>query len=313
VAKPASVDPVSANSGGADEPARDGIGSGPTGGRTPAGPRRPLHRMLVYRHSVVVRITHWVNVVCLAVLLMSGLQIFNAHPALYLGNLSDFSHPLLSMSAVQPEGGAERGVTTVFGHSFNTTGLLGLSQDSAGHPLERGFPVWATLPGQQSLAEGRLWHFFFAWVFVANGAIYLLAGLLGGHVWRDLLPTGHQLRQIGRTTWDHLLFRFPKGEEARHYNVLQKLAYLVVVFGFLPFMVLTGLTMSPRMDAAFPQLLALFGGRQSARTIHFILAWSLFAFVLIHVFMVLVSGVWNNLRSMLTGRYAIEEAGDAAE
>jgi thiosulfate reductase cytochrome b subunit len=78
-------------------------------------------------------------------------------------------------------------------------------------------------------------------------------------------------------------------------------------------MVLSGLTMSPRMDAAFPQLLDLFGGRQSARTIHFILAWSLFAFVLIHVFMVLVSGVWNNLRSMLTGRYAVEEAGDAAE
>jgi len=106
------------------------------------------------------------------------------------------------MSAVQPEGGPERGVTTVFGRSFNTTGLLGLSEDAAGHPLERGFPVWATLPGQQSLAEGRLWHFFFAWVFVANGAIYLVAGLLGGHVWRDLLPTGHQLLQIGRTLRD---------------------------------------------------------------------------------------------------------------
>jgi thiosulfate reductase cytochrome b subunit len=137
--------------------------------------------------------------------------------------------------------------------------------------------------------------------------------LFGGHVWRDLLPTGRQLRTIGRTAWDHLLFRFPKGEEARHYNVLQKLAYLVVVFGLLPFVLLTGLTMSPRMDAAFPQLLTLFGGRQSARTIHFILACSLIAFVLIHVFMVLVSGLWNNLRSMLTGRYAIEEARDVAE
>jgi thiosulfate reductase cytochrome b subunit len=131
--------------------------------------------------------------------------------------------------------------------------------------------------------------------------------LLGGHLRRDLLPTAQQLRSIGRTTLDHLLFRFPKGEEARRYNVLQKLAYLLVVFGFLPFMLLTGLTMSPRMDAAWPQLLTVFGGRQSARTIHFILAWSLVAFVLVHVFMVFFSGVWNNLRSMVTGRYAIEE------
>jgi len=268
---------------------------------------------MIYRHSIVVRVTHWLNVVCLTVLLMSGLQIFNAHPALYWGNLSDFPHPLLSVSAEQPQGSAKRGVTTVFGYGFDTTGLLGLSSDAAGRALQRGFPTWATLPGQQSLALGRLWHFFFAWLLVANGLIYLLAGLLGGHVWRDLLPTRHQLRGIGRTTLDHLLFRFPKGEEARHYNVLQKLTYLVVVFGFLPLIVLTGLTMSPRMDAAFPELLALFGGRQSARTIHFILAWLLVAFVLIHVFMVLVSGVWNNFRSMVTGRYAVQEAKGGAE
>jgi thiosulfate reductase cytochrome b subunit len=293
------------------EPARSSIES-PAGG-APAGTVQPPRRRLVYRHSVLERITHWINVVCLTVLLMSGLQIFNAHPALYWGNLSDFAHPILSMSAVQPDGGSERGVTTVLGHRFDTTGVLGLSPDEAGRPWARGFPAWATLPGGQSLAQGRLWHFFFAWLFVVNGAIYLAAGLLDGHVWRDLLPTRHELRRIGRTFWDHLLFRFPKGEEARHYNVLQKLAYLIVVFGFLPFMLLTGLTMSPRMDAAFPQLLGLFGGRQSARTIHFVLAWSLVGFVLLHVFMVLVSGVWNNLRSMLTGRYAIEEAGDAAE
>jgi thiosulfate reductase cytochrome b subunit len=305
---------VASDPASAAEPARATIDDTQrAGGHALPGAGRPLRRRLIYRHSVVVRFTHWINVICLTILLMSGLQIFNAHPALYWGNLSNFSHPILAMSAVQPKDGSERGVTSVLGHRFDTTGVLGLSEDATGHPWERGFPAWATLPGQQSLAEGRLWHFFFAWLFVANGAIYLLAGLLGGHVWRDLLPTGHQLRQIGRTTWDHLLFRFPKGEEARHYNVLQKLAYLVVVFGFLPFMVLTGLTMSPRMDAAFPQLVVFFGGRQSARTIHFILAWSLFAFVLIHVFMVLVSGVWNNLRSMLTGRYAIEEAGDAAE
>jgi thiosulfate reductase cytochrome b subunit len=268
---------------------------------------------VIYRHSVIVRVTHWINVLCLTILLMSGLQIFNAHPALYWGNISDFAHPQVSMVAEQPQNGPPRGITTVFGHRFDTTGVLGLSRDAAGQTLERGFPVWATLPGEQSLAGGRLWHFFFAWLFVINGSIYLLTSVLGGHVGRDLLPGREQLRRIGRTIWDHLLFRFPKGEAARRYNVLQKLAYLAVIFGFLPFMLLTGLSMSPRMDAAWPHLLILFGGRQSARTIHFILAWSLVAFVLVHVFMVLVSGVRNNLRSMVTGRYAIGESRDAAE
>nr|WP_294557225.1 cytochrome b/b6 domain-containing protein [uncultured Rhodopila sp.] len=268
---------------------------------------------LIYRHSAAVRITHWINALCLTILLMSGLQIFNAHPALYWGNISDFAHPAVSMTAEQPQNGPPRGVTEVFGHRFDTTGVLGLSRDAAGQPWERGFPAWATLPGEQSLAGGRLWHFFFAWLFVVNGSIYLLASISGGHVRRDLLPTGEQLRRIGRTTLDHLLFRFPEGEEARRYNVLQKLAYLTVVFAVLPFMLLTGLAMSPRMDAAWPHLLILLGGRQSARTIHFILAWSLVAFVLVHVFMVLVSGVWNNLRSMVTGRYAIREARGAAD
>jgi thiosulfate reductase cytochrome b subunit len=274
-------------------------------------PVRPHGRTLIYRHSVLVRITHWINVLCLTVLLMSGLQIFNAHPALYWGKYSDFAHPVLAMTAEQ-RGDTSRGVTTVLGHRFDTTGVLGLSADAQGHPWARGFPAWATLPGQQALAEGRLWHFFFAWLFVLNGAFYLLAGVFGGHVWRDLLPSGRQLRGLGHTIWEHVLFRFPKGAEARHYNVLQQLAYLVVVFGVLPFIVLAGLAMSPRMDAAFPWLLHLFGGRQSARTVHFILAWTLVAFVLVHVFMVLVSGVWNNIRSMITGRYAIKEERDAA-
>jgi thiosulfate reductase cytochrome b subunit len=68
--------------------------------------------------------------------------------------------------------------------------------------------------------------------------------------------------------------------------------------------------MSPQIDAAFPILLDIFGGRQSARTVHFVAAWTLVAFVLVHLIMVLISGVWNNLRSMVTGRYVIEEARD---
>jgi thiosulfate reductase cytochrome b subunit len=274
--------------------------------------RTPPPRRLVKRHSLLVRITHWVNVVCLVILLMSGLQIFNAHPALYWGNLSDFDHPILAMDSERVADSKPRGVTTLFGHRFDTTGLFGLSSDATGRPWDRGFPAWATLPGEQSLAGGRLWHFFFAWLFVINGLVYIAAGLLNGHFRHDLLPSRQELRGIGHTTREHLLFRFPEGEAARRYNVLQQLAYLSIIALALPLIVLAGLTMSPRLNAAFPWLLTLFDGRQSARTVHFILAWILVAFVLLHVFMVLVSGVWNNLRSMVTGRYAIRDDTDAA-
>jgi thiosulfate reductase cytochrome b subunit len=269
----------------------------------------PRRRQWIRRHSSVVRLTHWVNVVCLTVLLMSGLQIFNAHPALYWGNYSDFAHPLFAIRAERTADGGAKGITDVLGWKLNTTGVLGLSRDAAGHPWARAFPAWATLPSWQSLADGRLWHFFFAWALALNGLVYLVYGVSGGHFRRDMLPSRHDLAHIGRSIRDHIRFRFPRGEAARRYNVLQSLAYLGVVFVLLPLMVLTGLTMSPGIDAGFPHLLTLFGGRQAARTLHFVVAFALVLFVLVHIFMVLVSGVWNNLRSMLTGWYAVPDAG----
>jgi thiosulfate reductase cytochrome b subunit len=140
---------------------------------------------------------------------------------------------------------------------------------------------------------------------VINGLVYLGYSIGSRHLRRDLSPSRGQLSHIGREILNHLRFRFPKGEAAKQYNVLQKLTYLAVLI-LLAVMVLAGLTMSPQMDTAFPVLLHAFDGRQSARTIHFVIAFALLAFVLIHVFMVLVSGVWNNMRSMITGRYAIE-------
>lgn len=276
----------------------------------PRGERRPGRRSMIYRHPLAIRITHWVNVFCLTLLLMSGLQIFNAHPALYWGEKSAFDHPLVAMTAERGPDGAPVGVTTILGHTFTTTGVLGLSAGDLGQPTARGFPSWATIPSYQDLATGRLWHFFFAWLFVLNGLVYIVYSFASRHLWRDLIPSGKQLAQIGRTMIDHMRFRFPKGEEARHYNVLQKISYLVVIFVLLPLIVLAGLTMSPQLDASQSWLLTLLGGRQSARTIHFLAASALFAFVLIHVFMVLVSGVWNNIRSMITGRYAIEGRSD---
>jgi thiosulfate reductase cytochrome b subunit len=273
----------------------------------PAQPVR--HRSVIYRHPLLIRLTHWINVLCMALLLMSGLQIFNAHSALYWGDISDFDHPLAAIFAAPGKDGSQAGMTRVFGHTFETTGVLGLSKED-GRSVPRGFPSWATIPSYQDLATGRRWHFFFAWLLVINGAVYILYSLLSRHAWRDLVPTRDQLAHIGRSIIDHLRLRFPSGEEARHYNVLQKLSYLVVIFVLVPVMVLAGLALSPQMDASWPWLTALFGGRQAARTVHFIVATALLAFALVHVLMVLLSGVWNNLRSMITGRYVIEESPD---
>jgi thiosulfate reductase cytochrome b subunit len=261
---------------------------------------------VVLRHSALVRVCHWVNAICFLMLLMSGLQIFNARPALSWGQASDFDDPFLSFSANENDDGAVTGgVTTLFGHEFNTTGLFGASRGPDGEVEERGFPSWATLPAEQDLAMGRRWHFVFAWLLVLNGLLYVV-NLVAGRHFRDLWPSAADLRAIPRSIRDHLRLRFPTGEEALRYNVLQKLAYLSVVIAF-PILVLAGLTMSPAMNAAFPWLLVLFHGRQSARTIHFALAAFLLAFVVVHLVMVLLSGFFNNMRSMITGRYRIEE------
>src|SRR5699024_4692323 len=124
-------------------------------------------------------------------------------------------------------------------------GVLGFSDGQV-----RGFPSWATLPSYRSLADGRRWHFFFAWIFVLNGLVYVLAGLAGGHLRRDLLPGRDQFtaKHLRQEVLDHARLRFPKGEAARRYNVLQKLSYLAVVLVLLPLMILTGLSMSPGMN-----------------------------------------------------------------
>jgi thiosulfate reductase cytochrome b subunit len=261
----------------------------------------------IRRHSAVTRITHWINVLCLSLLLMSGLQIFNAHPSLYWGQYGADADPSwLSIEGVE-DGDATRGVLRIGNLSIATTGVLGVS-GTGDDATQRGFPAWITVPSYQDLATGRRWHFFFAWLFVINGFVYLLYGFALGHFRRDLAPSAEEIspRHLKQEIADHARLRFPKGEKARHYNALQKLTYLIVIFIMLPLMLATGLTMSPGIDAGYPFLLDVFGGRQSARSIHFICAWSIVLFVIVHVLMVILSGLWNNVRSMITGRYAIE-------
>lgn len=278
-----------------------------------AMPGAPPAPQRYYRHALIVRITHWVNATALAILLMSGLNIFNAHPSLSWGKSSySLRAPIFETGAATTADGRLVGTTRIFNHMFITTGVLGLSGDP-GRPVVRGFPSWLTIPSFNWLAMARHWHLFFAWLLVINGCIYLLFSFLSRHVARDLLPTRLDLRSIGRSIVDHVRLRHPTGAAAARYNVLQKLAYLAVIFVLLPLMVLTGWAMSPRLDSLAAGWVDLIGGRQSARTLHFVVAWTLVLFVLVHVFEVLISGVWNNLRSMITGRYDVAPDPQAQE
>jgi thiosulfate reductase cytochrome b subunit len=156
---------------------------------------------------------------------------------------------------------------------------------------------------------GRQWHLFFAWLFVINGAIFVAYGIVSRHFERDLLPTSQDLKEIPQAVKDHIVLRHPHGEKATRYNVLQKLAYISVLFGLAPLIVLTGLTMSPTIDSAFPWLLPIFGGRQAARTIHFVACVSFVGFIGIHVSQIVLTGFFNNMRSMLTGWFAVKHVG----
>jgi thiosulfate reductase cytochrome b subunit len=261
-----------------------------------------------YRHSRPVRIMHWCNVLFLYILLLSGLNIFGAHQALYWGKSSyQGAPPVFEIGARENERGELLGMTRVFGHEFDSTGFLGVSKDRDGEPAARGFPSWLTIPDSRWLAMARRWHFFFAWMLVLNGLAFVLYAVFSRHLRRDLIPTRPDLRSIGSSIMDHARFRHASGEAAKEYNVLQKLAYLSVIFFLFPLMILMGLGMSPALDALYPGWVDIFFGRQSIRTIHFIVAWMLVLFVAVHVFEVIVTGFWNNIRSMITGYYRIED------
>ncbi len=271
-----------------------------------AQPAAPAGSYLYNRHALPVRVMHWINVVALTIMFMSGLQIFNAHAELNWGKSSyDGTPPVLTISSRVDANGQVTGYARVLGHEFDTTGVLGVSKAPNGRPVRAAFPSWLTIPGPKWLSMARAWHFFFAWVFVVNGIAYVLYATLSRHLQRDLAPTGADLKGIGASIKDHLMFRHPSGEAARRYNVLQKFAYLIVIFVLLPLIILMGFAMSPWLDSLVAGWVDIFGGRQAARTIHFIVAWLLVAFVLIHVFEVIITGLWNNLRSMITGRYRV--------
>ncbi len=211
------------------------------------------------RHTLIVRVAHWINMLAFFGLLASGIGILLAFPELHWGET---------------------------GYPGKTPWLsLGLKTDV------------------DQTAWGRNVHFLSAWILVMNGLVYLLSGLIGRHFRTRLLPTRRQLApdHIVADIRQHLRFQ-PSADAHEHdYNLLQKLAYLAVILILFPLMVLTGLTMSPGVTAAVPELFGLFGGRQSARTIHFIVATLLVLFVLIHVWQVILTGAVEQIRAMITG------------
>lgn len=239
-----------------------------------AGIPEPGGGDLVRRHRLSTRLWHWVNAATWAIMTMSGLMIFNAHPRLYWGQ---------------------------YGANPDKAWLQIGEMDGI------AFPGWITIPSDYSLADARLWHLAFAWVLAFGLLTYLVWSLFNRHIARDLHITREEWRpsHILADVKDHAALRFPTGAAALRYNVLQKLAYCGVLFGLLPLVILTGLAMSPGMDAAWPLLIDLFGGRQSARSLHFLGMAGLVGFFVVHIVMVALAGPVNEIRSMITGRYRL--------
>ena len=215
------------------------------------------------RHALTTRLWHWANAVSIIILFMSGLNISNAHRRLY------------------------------WGHD-------GFDPADAWLEVPR-FPGWATIPDYYSLASARDWHIVFALVFGFGLLFFLIASLINGHLVRDIFARAKEWSpaNIWTDIREHLKFNFEHGEGK--YNILQKIAYAGVILVLIPLMIFTGMVMSPGMEAAWPWMTDLFGGRQSARSLHFIAAWLLFGFLVLHLLLVLLAGPIGQIRDMIFG------------
>ena len=268
-----------------------------------AAPRPPLF----HRHALAVRVTHWINALAIVFLIMTGLNIFNAHPALYWGQYGaddDDRRRWLEIGAADRPSGEAYGFLRIGTLTVETTGVLGISTGKNGQLGAIGYPHWATFPSYRDLGTARNFHFFFAWLMVINGLVYLAYGIASGHILKNLLPRLQELRpaNVWHDVVQHARLRFPRGEDAKRYHVLQKLAYGGVVLVLIPGMVWTGLGMSPGVNASLPFLLVLAGGRASARSLHWIFANLIMVFIAVHLLMVILAGPLNGVRSMVTGK-----------
>jgi thiosulfate reductase cytochrome b subunit len=238
------------------------------------------------RHTVWVRLCHWILTASVLTLAFSGYVILMVHPRLYWGEVGNDLTPAL----------IELPISRNHQHGGWTTPKPFAAGAGAAAPVSasRTFEIF------NQNGWGRSLHFLAAWCLVVPGLVYLLRGLAGGHFRAHLWPAAGELapRAVGRHVVDHLRWRIPPATGGPRYNVLQKIAYTSVVFAGAPLMVLTGLAMSPAIGAALPWLPGLFGGFQSARTIHFFAFVGLVLFLLGHVVMVVASGFRTQMRAM---------------
>jgi thiosulfate reductase cytochrome b subunit len=258
---------------------------------------------VVVRHSVTTRVTHWLGSLAFFILVMSGLQIFNAAPYLDASDKSDPARRVLSISGGQTAAGVPVGQTQIFGLQLATTHLLGWTDSGQGGESPRAFPGWITWPGYQDLANGRRWHLFFGWLMVLAAAAYFVSGVRR----KDLALIVLRPSDVPKLLPMQLYYFRVRKEPPPYgkYNPLQKMAYTLVLFVFAPLVVITGLALSPGVDAIAGPLTWLLGGRQFARLWHFAFMLALIGFVGIHLTLVASTGVVNNLRSMLSGRYRL--------
>jgi thiosulfate reductase cytochrome b subunit len=244
-------------------------------------------------HARWVRASHWIGAASLLVLAVSGVFILMVHPRLYWGEAGNDLMPAL--------------IELPISRNHRHGGWTAPTPFAAG----AGAPVSASRTFEifNQNGWGRSLHFLAGWCLVVPGFVYLLRGFAGGHFRAHLWPAARELAPaaIWPTVVDHARLRIPPASGGPRYNVLQKLAYSWVVFVAAPLMVLTGLAMSPAIGAALPWLPGLFGGYQSARTVHFFVFVALVLFVVVHLVMVVASGFRRQVRAMtFPGRAAPE-------
>jgi thiosulfate reductase cytochrome b subunit len=231
------------------------------------------------RHSALVRVTHWITTLCFFALLVSGVEIVISHPRFYWGETGNDLTPTLFKLPIP----ASRNLV----------------------PSGYGY----VLPDQNGWS--RYLHFQSAWLLVFTGLLYVAFSLLNGHFRKNLMPDGADLswRAFSKSIASHLRLERPSAAEALSYNVLQRLSYLFVIFGLFPFVIWTGLAMSPAFVSAVPATVNILGGQQSARTLHFFVSLALVLFLLVHVGMVWFAGFKSRMRAMITGRAATSKEG----
>ena len=238
---------------------------------------RSISNPATARHSVLVRVTHWLTVVCFVALLVTGAEIVISHPRFYWGEVGNvMTRPLFTLP-------------------------IPASRDT----VPTGYHF--VMPDQNGWS--RYLHFQAAWVAVLVGLVYGVSSFLNGHFRRDLVPArGERTVRAVRNVIARYVHRVPAEDaDGRSYNVVQRIAYVSVIFILFPLVIWTGLAMSPAFTSAVPWAASVLGGRQSARTIHFFVSGALLLFVVVHVAMVVVSGFRSRMRAMVTGGGEVPE------